>query len=118
MNKLISIACASIVLSSSAFGATQYGGSSYTSTDTVADPAYVTSGFNFTSSAGVDTYTEETARVFAVGTYHAKGNTPLGFGSNTEGGLINECAVSYTTPVPEEKTVVVDGNNVDVNQGC
>jgi hypothetical protein len=117
MNKLISIACASVILSSSAFGATLYGGSSYTA----GTGQYVTSSFSFTSSADVVTYTDETPRVFAVGTYHAKGNTPLGFGSNTEGGLINECTVGYTNPVAETREVS-DGQGgtgtVTENQGC
>jgi hypothetical protein len=118
MNKLISIACASIILSSSAFGQDLYDGASYISTDADGNAMYVTSDFAFTSSADVITYTDETARVFAVGTFHPKGNTELGFGANTEGGLITDCDVGYETPVAEDKVVVIDGNDVNVNQGC
>jgi hypothetical protein len=118
MNKLISIACASVILSSSAFAQDLYNRSSYTSTNTPGAPAYVTSDFDFTSSAGVITYTAETARVFAVGTQHPKGNTELGFGSNTEGGLITDCAVSFETPVPEEVEAVPDDGILAQNQGC
>jgi hypothetical protein len=123
MNKLLSIACAGIILSSSAFGADLYDGSSYE-----ADAGmYVTSDFAFTSSADVVTYTDETAKVFAVGTYHAKGNTPLGFGANTEGGLITDCSVGYENPVAETRDVVdaagavvqdAAGNDIVENQGC
>jgi hypothetical protein len=120
MNKLISIACASVILSSSAFGA-QYNGTNYASTNAVGAPAFVTSSFNFTSSSDVITFTDETARVFAVGTAHPKGNTLLGFGSNTEGGLITDCTVSYTAPVAETREVP-DGlggtGTVTENQGC
>jgi hypothetical protein len=115
MNKLITIACASVILSSAAFGATQFNGGTYTAGTNL----YVTSDFDFTLSSGVESYTAETAKVFAVGTYHAKGNTPKGFGANTEGGLIVECSNAYTDPVAE--TVLADPTDptvIPVSQGC
>jgi hypothetical protein len=119
MNKLLSIACASIVLSSSAFGQVLYDGASYTSTNATGNPMYVTSDFDFTSSRDVVTYTAETSRVFAVGAQHPKGNTVLGFGANTEGGLITDCSISYTTPVAETVLAVPnDATVIPVSQGC